>query len=108
MADKGQAYLEDQFHQDMVGIYETAKKELHYNAAYFIQMVVEYGGVKTAQKLLASAEPSSGFTVLWEHQRLDLSVEALVLRPDYFPLFTDQEREIAQTRLVEYGFKFGV
>ena len=105
MTSHGLAYLEDQFHQDMVRIYETAKKELHYNAAYFIQMVAEHGGVKTAQKLLASSEPSSGFTVLWEHQRLDLSVEALVLRADYFPLFTDEEREIARIRLAEYGYK---
>ena len=106
MSDKGRAYLEDQFHQDMVGIYEEAKKQLHYNASYFIQMVGEYGGVKTAQKLLASSEPSSGFTVLWEHQRLDLSVEALVLKKDYASLFMDEEREIARNRLQEYGYKF--
>jgi hypothetical protein len=106
MADKNAAYLEDQFHQDMVGIYEVAKKELHYNAGYFIQMVAEHGGLKAAKKLLASNEPSSGFTVLWEHQRLDLSVEALVLRQDYSVLFTDEERQIARARLEEYGYKF--
>jgi len=105
MADRGAAYLEDQFHQDMVGIYETAKKELHYTASYFIQMVADLGGVKAAKKLLDAAEPSSGFTVLWEHQRLDLSVEALVLRTDYFSLFTEEEREIARSRLAEYGYK---
>ena len=67
-------------------------------------MVAENGGLKAAQKLLASSEPSSGFTVLWEHHRLDLSVESLVLRPDYFLLFTEQEREIARVRLAEYGY----
>jgi hypothetical protein len=105
MTDTANASLEDQFHRDMVGIYETAKKELRYNASYFIQMVAEHGGLKAARKLLAASEPSSGFTVLWEHHRLDLSVESLVLRPDYYSLFTDQEREIARTRLADYGFK---
>lgn len=67
-------------------------------------MVGEYGGLKTAQKLIWAAEVSSGFTTLWEHQRLDLSVEALVLRPEYFSLFTDEERKIARTRLAEYSY----
>ncbi len=105
MATRGLTHLEDQFHQDMVGIYETAKKQLHYTASYFIQMVVDLGGVKTAQKLLAAPEPSSGFTVLWEHQRLDLSVEALVLRAEYSSLFTKDERETARFRLAEYGYQ---
>jgi hypothetical protein len=105
MTDNDISHLENQFHQDMVGIYETAKKELHYNASYFIQMVGEYGGLKTAQKLIWASEVSSGFTILWEHQRLDLSVEALVLRPEYVSLFIDEERKIAQDRLAQYGYK---
>jgi hypothetical protein len=104
MTDIDMALLEKRFHHDMIGLYEIAKRELHYNASYFIQMVSEQGGLKTAQKLLAASGPSSGFTVLWEHHRLDLAVEALVLRREYYPLFTDQEREIARTRLAEYGY----
>jgi len=106
MIEKDNAYLRDQFHQDMVGIYETAKKEVKYNASYFIQMVAEYGGVKAAQKLLAMPEPSSGFTVLWEYERLDLSVEALVLRDEYRSLFTNEERATARNRLEQYGYIF--
>lgn len=105
MSNKPNAYLADQFHQDMVRIYEIAKKELHYNASYFIQMVAEMGGVRAARKLLSTAQPSEGFSVLWEHGRLDLSVEALVLRAEYYPLFTDGERETARARLMEYGYK---
>lgn len=106
MTDRNTTYLLDQFHQDMVGIFEKAKKELKYNASYFIQMVSEHGGLKAAQILLAMREPSSGFTVLWEHERLDLSVEALVLREEYAPLFMDEERAIARNRLEQYGYKF--
>ena len=106
MTDTDLSRLEKQFHQDMIGIYETAKRELHYNASYFIQMVAEHGGLKTAQKLFWTADVSSGFTVLWEHQRLDLSVEALVLQEKYDSLFTDGDRKIARDRLEHYGYKF--
>jgi len=106
MTDTDLFRLEKQFHQDMIGIYETAKRELHYNASYFIKMVAEHGGLKTAQKLLWTADVSSGFTVLWEHQRLDLSVEALVLQEKYDSLFTDGDRKIARDRLEHYGYKF--
>ena len=106
MTDTDLSRLEKQFHQDMIGIYETAKRELHYNASYFIQMVAEHGGLKTAQKLLWAADVSSGFTVLWEYQRLDLSVEALVLQEKYVSLFTDDERIKARDRLEQYGYKF--
>ena len=106
MTDTDLSRLEKQFHQDMIGIYETAKRELHYNASYFIRMVDENGGLRAAQKLLWAADVSSGFTVLWEYQRLDLSVEALVLQEKYVSLFTDDERIKARDRLEQYGYKF--
>ena len=49
-------------------------------------------------------EVSDGFTTLWELKRLDLSVEAYVLRPEYAPLFTEEERGIARARLRQYGY----
>jgi hypothetical protein len=47
---------------------------------------------------------SDGFTTLWELKRLDLSVEAFVLRPEYAPLFTEEERAIARARLRQYEY----
>jgi len=52
---------------------------------------------------LRKDEVSNGFTTLWDRKRLDLSVEAYVLRPEYAPLFTEEERGIARARLMEYG-----
>jgi hypothetical protein len=97
--------LENQFHQAMIDIYLAAKCECGYNATYFIQMVESHGGVETAHRLLASDAPQTGFTVLWECGRLDLSVEAQVLKPEYASLFTEQERQIARLRLDDYGHK---
>jgi hypothetical protein len=58
----------------------------------------------TAHLLLAK-DPTDGFTNLWERKRLDLSVEALVLKPKFVPLFDEVERENARKRLAEYGYK---
>ncbi|HOQ68449.1 MAG TPA: hypothetical protein PLK74_00740 [Anaerolineaceae bacterium] len=96
--------LEIDFHKDMIEIYHRAKEECDYNATRFLQMVSNEGGLKTATKLLATAEPSDGFTELWRNHRLDLTMENLVLKPKYRSLFTEQEIEIARERLDSYGF----
>lgn len=97
--------LEAAFNDAMLDIYRRAKSEAHYTATRFRGMVVERGGVKTARYLLHAATVSDGYTALWERERLDLSVEALILEPKWRALFSDAERQIAVTRLREYGFR---
>ncbi|WP_139891389.1 EVE domain-containing protein [Bacillus sp. D386] len=96
--------LEMQFHKDMLGIYENAKK-IGYNASRFKQMVANQGGLNVAKKFINNNEPSEGFTSLWELGRLDLTVEVLILNQKYHDLFTIEERRIVRTRLEEYGFE---
>jgi hypothetical protein len=98
------AALERAFHAAMVDVYRRARQEAGYQAGYFLQMVSEHGGLETARRLLHAPTPSEGFTALWERRRLDLTVEAVVLRPKFAPLFTDEDRDIARTRLQEYGY----
>jgi hypothetical protein len=84
--------------------YEEAKR-LKYTASYFFQMLTELGGLETARHLLWKDQPSEGFTRLWELRRLDLTVEAVVLRPEFAALFNDAERKIARQRLMQYDYK---
>jgi hypothetical protein len=88
----------------MVSIYETAKRELGYNATRFIQMISERGGLQTARQLIWTESPSDGFTFLWEHHRLDLTVEAHMLDDKYANLFSDEDRQRARDRLTQYGW----
>lgn len=97
--------IERRFHRAMISIYETAKRELGYNATRFLQMISEHGGLATARQLLWSEAPSEGFTTLWERGRLDLTVEARVLDAEFAPLFTDEDRERACARLEAYGWR---
>jgi hypothetical protein len=57
-----------------------------------------------ARRLSRKDDASNGFTRLSERKRLDLSVEAHVLQPEYAPLFTEEQRRIARARLREYGY----
>jgi hypothetical protein len=88
----------------MVSIYVRAKKEAGYNATRFLQMIESRGALDTARTLINSATPSDGFTALWEAGRLDLTVEAHALDPQFQPLFSLEERKIAADRLRQYGF----
>ena len=96
--------LERKFHQKMVELHERAAKECQYHATRFIQMVNDRGGVAAARVLLHSSQPAQGLTTLWEHGRLDLSVEAQVCHQEWRDLFTEGEIEIATKRLADLGY----
>ena len=97
--------LENKFNEDMKNLYLTSKKELGYNASRFMQIVAQKGGVQAAKQLISKDGGTYGFEVLWENKRLDLSVEAHVLKDGYTELFTDEERDICRNRLKEFGYK---
>lgn len=95
---------EASFHEAMLEIYGRAKTECKYNANRFLQMVVERGGLQTARYLLHAPGLSDGFTALWQCNRLDLTVEAYVLKQEWRGLFTEEEIKIAAKRLSELGY----
>ncbi|MCG2719880.1 MAG: hypothetical protein L6266_04075 [Nanoarchaeota archaeon] len=98
--------LELQFNRDMWGIYSNTITETKYNPGYFRKMLDDFGGLGTAKKLLAKDDTSSGFTELYELDRLDLTVEALIIdnKEKYKKLFSDEEIETADRRLRELNY----
>ena len=42
---------------------------------------------------------------MWEKGRLDLTVEAIVLRSEFQQFFTDEEVETARQRLEQLGYR---
>ena len=97
--------LEKRFDRAMREIYVTAKRECGYNATRFLQLVSEKGGLVAAKQLISKPGGTEGFTTLWQCRRLDLSVEAHVLKPEYESLFTDEECRMCRERLEEFGYK---
>ena len=96
--------LEEEFHEEMLNIYERAKRECGYNATRFLQSVREIGGLAAARQWLAQAKPQEGLFRLWEIGRLDISMEALVLRKQFRELFTEGELSSARKRLRDLNY----
>jgi hypothetical protein len=93
-----------EYHEAMLEIYRPANAEAGYTVTRLLGMVIERGGLETARYLLHAATVSEGYTALWERRRLDLTVEAMILRTEWQALFTDVERRIAINCLREYGY----
>lgn len=92
------------FHQDMLDSYHQLAR-LGYRATYFLRMIQEHGGVQAARQLVNGEGGTEGFARIWELKRLDLSAEALVLKPEYRTLFSDEERQRARQRLTDMGYQ---
>lgn len=98
-----QRTLESKFEEQMHGIYASAR-QIDYNPARFLQMLNERGGLATARALINADQISEGFTILWQKKRLDLTIEALVLREPWRELFTPNELAVAESRLRDVGY----
>ena len=98
--------LQDKFHNELINVYKRAKKEAGYNASRFLQMISSSGGgYEAAKKLIIQEGGSEGFTNLWELHRLDLTVEAVVIKSEYASLFSAEEIMICKKRLINYGYE---
>lgn len=96
--------IEHQFHLSMEGIYHRTLKECKYNARYFWDMLQERGAIATAKTLIHKKGGTEGFTKLWELNRLDLTIEALVLQNEYRELFDESDLKVCQERLGKLGY----
>lgn len=101
------ADFEKRLDEAMLDVYRRANVEAGYNATRFLGMITEIGGYATARTLLHTPTVSEGYTALWKRGRLDLTVEAVILRPEWRDAFSDSEREIARRRLGECGYNVG-
>ncbi len=98
--------LKQKFTERMEQIYKDAASQIDYKANYFLRKVRKDKGVNAAKYYLRpDADVTDGFRRLLDNDRLDLSVEAVVLNePQWHPLFTPSELETARSRLAQYGY----
>jgi hypothetical protein len=92
--------LEAELHDEMIAIYESVGRETGYWARRYLQRVRRVGGFQAAKDWLKpNSNPTSGLQKLADINRLDLSLEALVLRQPWSSLFTNEELKTAQKRI---------
>lgn len=74
---------------------------LDYVPTRLIKMINKHGAVEAVKRLMKKPEPPEGFLKLKELNRLDLSMEQLILleKKDHETLFDEEEFAIAKKRL---------
>jgi 5-methylcytosine-specific restriction enzyme A len=73
-----------------------------YHPTRFLQMLGEHGPIATTIELVMGNH--EGFEKLWELRRLDLSVEAIILREPFRRLFSPEVLEQAEQKLRDVGY----
>jgi hypothetical protein len=79
-------------------------REATLQPAYTIQMIDRLGHVGACKRILEPGGSTEGLTRLWELGRLDLTVEAIVLRPEFASLFSQEQLTTARKRLTDVGY----
>ncbi|WP_163008951.1 hypothetical protein [Burkholderia contaminans] len=85
---------------------EAQKYVLKRPLTKFISMLNADGGYKTASTLIGLQQPSDGFNKLWEHRRLDLTVEAIVVETRWSVYFDQTLLNEAERKLKGAGYRF--
>jgi hypothetical protein len=94
------------FDRAMREIYLRAKNEAGYTASIFQNMLSDLGGLATAKRLINAPKVSDGYAALYLRNRLDLTVEAVIVdNPKWHALFTPEEIERAKKRLKQFKYK---
>lgn len=96
--------LEDMLEREFQRAVSICIDQYGYRPSYFLQMLGNYGPMDTAIKLVTAPKFHEGFTRLWELRRLDLTVEAIILRNPFNQLFTKEVLEKAIKRLKQLGY----
>ena len=96
--------IERRLGEAMFAIYREARN-IGYAPSIFHRMLHEKGALQTARQLINASQPSNGYTRLWELERLDLSVDAVVHdNTEWHELFTQDELQRCEKRLADYGY----
>ena len=96
--------LEKKLQQEVIQNCEIAEKEYECKMTKFLQTIERFGIVKTAQEILRKGRTSDGFNKLAEAGRLDLTMEAVIVKGEYAELFTDEQVNDCYRLLCEKGY----
>jgi hypothetical protein len=96
--------IEASLRKAMIRAADTSARECKYGMPRLRKMIENHGAIETARRILLEPTVSDGFGNLWEKHRLELSVEAIVLQPEFVQLFTAEEQAIARDRLEKADF----
>ena len=96
--------LEKQLKQEFLRVSCICKDEYQLSPTRFLQILENRGPVNTAIVLVKDSTYHKAFVKLWEFGRLDLTVEAIILRDPYNQLFSQELLNMAKCKLIDLGY----
>ncbi|PKH49533.1 hypothetical protein CXF68_01985 [Tenacibaculum sp. Bg11-29] len=90
--------LKNEFERNLSYKVQLCIKDV-YRPQYLINLAAEEGYYIAAKKLITKPENTEGFTKLLLEGRVDLSIENLVVQPEYTLLFSKEEIRMCKQRL---------
>lgn len=96
--------LKKAFHQEMINLCKRRNQELKYKSTRLLDFINKYGGYEAAVKYITTESNVQDFAILWENERLDLSVEALITKPQYTSLFLEDIVTYCDQKLKQYSY----
>ena len=96
--------LEKKLQAEVLKNCELAEKQCGCQMTRFIQTIERFGIVKTAQEILRKRRTSDCFNKLAEAGRLELTMEAPIVKAEYAELFTDDHVNDCYELLCEPGY----
>lgn len=99
-------YLKNKFNDNVLKAVEESKK-IGYVPARFIQILQQANNnaFDVVQNLVIK-KATTGLETLWEKGRLDLSVEALIVKDEFKELFPEEVVKVCTLKLKKCGYKF--
>lgn len=96
--------LQEQFQATLLATCQQALNEVGCPMTRLMQTITKRGGVATVQEILRRGRLSDGFDTLEKAGRLELSLEAVVIKKEFGQLFTDDEVNACYAALLEGGY----
>lgn len=96
--------LSQQFQETLLTACQQAQTQVGCPMTRLMQTITTRGGLETAQDLIRRGRLSDGFDKLEKAGRLEFSLEAVVVQPQFGQLFTDDEVNACYAVLLEGGY----
>ena len=97
--------LQNKFNEEVLEAIEKSKK-LGYVPTRFIQMLQkENNNAYPVVQRLVVKEVSTGLGKLWSKGHLELSMEAIMIKPEYKDLFPEEIIKVCEKKLKQFGYK---
>lgn len=91
------------FHQAAASLINSIENRV-YRPNYFISLMAELGAYEAACQVIHSQKIPDGFLTLQQAGQLRLTIEALVLQPEWADLFEPETLHAARQRLDTFGY----